>query len=39
MEAHEYLNYELEFDLNNPYEFTDEEFLDMLPSNQQELKL
>ena len=37
MEAHEYLNYELEFDLNNPYEPTDEEFLDMLPSDQQEL--
>ena len=37
MEAHEYLNYELEFDFKNPYEFTDEEFLDMLPSDQQEL--
>jgi len=33
MEAHEYLNYELEFDLNNPYEPTNEEFLDMLPSD------
>ena len=37
MKAHEYLNYELEFDLNNPYEFTDEEFLDMLPFDEQEL--
>ena len=37
MEAHEYLNYKLEFDLNNPYEFINEEFLDMLLSDQQEL--
>ena len=37
MEAHEYQNYKLEFDLNNPYEPTDEEFLDMLLSDQQEL--
>ena len=28
MNACEYLNYEVEFDLNNPYEPTDEEFLD-----------
>ena len=27
MNAHEYLNYEMEFDLNNPYEPTNEEFL------------
>ena len=33
IEAHEYLNYELEIDLNNPYEPTDEEFLDMFLSN------
>ena len=26
MNAHEHLNYEMEFDLNNPYEPTDEEF-------------
>ena len=32
MNAHEYLNYEMEFDLNNPYEPTDEEFLDMYSS-------
>ena len=29
MNAHEYLNYEMEFNLNNPYEPTDEEFLDI----------
>ena len=29
MNAHEYLNYELEFDLKTPYEPTDEEFLYM----------
>ena len=32
MNAHEYLNCEMEFDLNNPYEPTDEEFLDMYSS-------
>jgi hypothetical protein len=26
MNAHEYLNHEMDFDLNNPYEHTDEEF-------------
>ena len=35
--AHEYLNYEMEFDLNNPYEPTDEEFLDMYSSYLQEV--
>ena len=37
MNAHEYLNYEMEFDLNNPYEPTDEEFLDMYSSKHQEI--
>ena len=37
MIATEYLNRELEFDLNNPYEPTDDEFLDLLPSKHQEL--
>ena len=37
MNAHEYLNYEMEFDLNNPYEPTDEEFLDMYSSEHQEI--
>ena len=32
MNAHEYLNCEMEFDLNNPYEPTNEEFLDMYSS-------
>jgi hypothetical protein len=35
MNAQEYLNYELEFDLNNPYQPTDEEIIEMLPSQQQ----
>ena len=34
MNAREYLHYEMEFDLNNPYESTDEEFLDIgIPQN------
>ena len=38
MNAHEYLNYEMEFDLNNPYEpTTDEEFLDMYSSEHQKI--
>jgi hypothetical protein len=37
MNAHEYLKYEMEFDLNNPYELTDEEFLDMYSSIHQEI--
>jgi hypothetical protein len=32
MNAHEYPNYEMGFDLNNPYEPTDDEFLDMCSS-------
>ena len=36
MNAQKYLNYELEFDLNNPYEPTDEKFLGMVSSEQQE---
>ena len=36
MNAHEYLYYEMEFDLNKPYEPTDEEFLDMYSSKHQE---
>ena len=32
MNAHEHLNYEMDFDLNKPYEPTDEEFLDMYSS-------
>jgi hypothetical protein len=36
MNAHEYLNYEMEFDLNDPYEPTDEEFSDMYSSKHQE---
>jgi hypothetical protein len=35
MNAQEYLNYELEFDLNNPYQPTNEEIIEMLPSQQQ----
>ena len=31
------LNYEMEFDLNNPYESTNEEFLDMYSSEHQEI--
>jgi len=31
----EYLNYELKFDLNNPYRPTNEEIIEMLPSQQQ----
>ena len=30
-----YLNYELEFDLNNPYQSTNEQIIEMLPSQQQ----
>jgi hypothetical protein len=37
MNAHEYLNYEMEFDFNNPYEPTNEEFLDMYSSKHQEI--
>ena len=37
MNAHEYLYYEMEFDLNKPYEPTDEEFLDMYSSKHQEI--
>jgi hypothetical protein len=37
MNAHEYLNYEMEFDLSNPYEPIDEEFLDMYSSKHQEI--
>ena len=37
MKAREYLNYEMEFDLNNPYEPTDEELLDMYSSEHQEV--
>ena len=32
MNAHEYLNYDIKFNLNNPYELTIEEFLDMYSS-------
>ena len=32
MNAHEYLNFEMKFDLNNPYEPTNDEFLDMYSS-------
>ena len=39
MNAHAYLNYEMEFDLNNPYEPTDEEFLDMYSSKRQEIDI
>ena len=39
MNAHEYLNYKMEFDLNNPYEPTDEEFLDMYLLNIKKLML
>ncbi len=35
MNVQESLNYELEFDLNNPYQPTDEEIIEMLPSQQQ----
>ena len=37
MNAHEYLNYEMEFDLNNLCEPTNEEFLDMYSSKHQEI--
>ena len=39
MNAHAYLIYEMEFDLNNPYEPTDEEFLDMYSSKRQEIDI
>ena len=32
MEAQEYLQYELDFDLNNPYEITEEDVWDVLGS-------
>ena len=35
MNVERYLNYELEFDLNNPYQHTDEQIIEMLPSQQQ----
>ena len=35
MNVQEYLNYELKFDLNNPYQPTDEQIIEMLPSQQQ----
>ena len=35
MNVQEYLNYELEFDLNNPYQLTDEQIIEMLSSQQQ----
>lgn len=35
MNVQEYLNYELEFDLNNPYQPIDEQVIEMLPSQQQ----
>ena len=35
MNVQEYLNYELEFDLNNPYQPTDEQIFEMLPFQQQ----
>ena len=37
MYAHEYLNYEMEFDLNNLYEPTGEKFLDMYYLEHQEI--
>ena len=37
--AHEYLKYEMEFDLNNPYQPTDEEFLDMYSSVHQKINV
>ena len=39
MNVHEYLNYEMEFDLNNPYEPTDEEFWIRIPRNIKKLML
>ena len=35
MNVQEYLNYKLEFDLNNPYQLIDEQIIEMLPSQQQ----
>ena len=35
MNVQKYLNYELEFDLNNPYQPTNEQIIEMLPSQQQ----
>jgi hypothetical protein len=37
MNAHEYLEYEMELDLNNPYAPTDEVFLHMYSSTHQEI--
>ena len=37
MNAHEFLNYEMEFDLKNPYEPTNEEFWDKYSSKHQEI--
>ena len=37
MNAHEYLNYEMKFDLNNPYEPTDEELRICIPHNHQKI--
>ena len=36
LNVQEYLNYELEFDLNNPYQPTNEQIIEMLPSQQQD---
>ena len=35
MNIQEYLNYELEFDLNNLYQLTNEQIIEMLPFQQQ----
>ena len=35
MNVQEYLNYELKLDLNNPYQPSDEQIIEMLPSQQQ----
>ena len=37
MDAHEFINFEVDFDLNNPYEPTKEDILDTLPSKDLEI--
>jgi hypothetical protein len=39
MDAHEFINFELEFDLNNPYQPTDEDIIDCLSSEDQDCDL
>jgi hypothetical protein len=39
MDAHEFVHFEVDFDLNNPYQPTDEEIVQMLSSQHPMLKI